>query len=309
MSKVVVIKLTDADAASGGLTKDQYRLMLESGLTALAGDDDYKSLLNTLIPSGVVGIKTNCLVRKFNSSPVNLTLALSELLIESGNIKENDIVIWERTSDELKRAGYTLNISNRGIRCFGTDTQSVGYSEGFYSYGEVNSLVTKILTELVDHSINLPVLKDHSIAGMSAGMKNMYGAINNPNKFHSTNCSPYCAHINNLTPIRDKHRLTILDAVKVQYNGGPGWVSEYVDYYNGILMSADPVAVDHVGLKILEHIRKKNGQRTLKEVHREVKYLYEADQIGLGENSVSKIDVEVINLDKSDKTTQGVLYG
>jgi uncharacterized protein (DUF362 family) len=309
MSKVVVIKLTDADAASGGLSKDQYLLMLKNGLTALAGYDDYKSLLNTLIPSGVVGIKTNCLVRKFNSTPVNLTLALSELLIESGNIKENNIVVWERSSNELKRAGYTLNISSRGIRCFGTDTQSVGYSEGFHSYGEVNSLVTKILTELVDHSINLPVLKDHSIAGMSAGMKNMYGAINNPNKFHSTNCSPYCAHINNLTPIRDKHRLTILDAVKVQYNGGPGWVSEYVDYYNGILISDDPVAIDRIGLKILEHLRKQNGQKTLKETHREVKYLYSADQIGLGTYDVNEIELDVVNLDRSGHATRGVLYG
>ncbi len=310
MSKVVVVKMSNVgDSNKSGLTKDQYLLLLKAGLAELAVSNNYKDLLGKLFQSGVVGMKTNCLARKFNSTPVNLALALSELIIESGIIKENNIVVWERTNDELKQAGYALNVSNSGIRCFGTDTRGMGYSESFFSSGKVNSLVTKILTESVNHSINLPLLKDHSIAGMSAGLKNMYGAIHNPNKYHNTNCSPYCADINNLTPIRDKHSLTILDAVKVQYQGGPGWVGHYVDYYNGIVISDDPVSVDNVGLRILEHLRMKNGQKNLKETDREVKYLYEADKLNLGENSVSKIDLIVLNIDSSGKATRGKING
>ena len=63
----------------------------------------------------------------------------------------------------------------------------------------------------------------------------MYGAINNPNKYHADNCDPYCAHVNSLEPIKSKNRLTMIDAVRVQYNGGPGYVEDYLTYYGGSL--------------------------------------------------------------------------
>ncbi len=181
-----------------------------------------------------------------------------ELLIEAG-VSENNTVVWERSNRELKEAGYTLNASFSGRRCLGTDTNGVGYSSEFYTSGEVNSLVTGVLTEIVDVNINLPILKDHSLAGMSAGLKNMYGAIHNPNKYHGDNCNPFCAHVSDLEPIRTKNRLTVLDAIRVQYNGGPGFVGSYVYHWGGLVMSEDPVACDSVGLQILEDIRKTQG--------------------------------------------------
>ncbi|MFQ6008245.1 MAG: DUF362 domain-containing protein, partial [Candidatus Zixiibacteriota bacterium] len=181
-------------------------------------------------------------------------------------------------------------------------------SGAFYSSGDVSSLVSRILTDMVDYNINLPVLKDHSIAGLSAGMKNMYGAIHNPNKFHDNNCDPFCAHVSNLEPVRKKNRLTVIDAIKVQYNGGPGYVSNYISYYNGVIMSDDPVAADRLGLKILEHMREVGGLPPLAKVGRPVKYLASAQQLGLGSADMKQIEVDVVIVDKNGRQKGGELF-
>lgn len=303
----MVVKYAGAQAGKP-FSQSVYATLLKVGLKILSGKKDLRAAIRTFLPSGVIGMKTNCLARRFNSTPVALTSALVELLTASG-FDQNDIVIWERTSEELKKGGYTLNASSfGGLRCFGTDTRGIGYSDDFYSYGEVNSLVSRILTEVVDYNVNLPVLKDHSIAGLSGALKNMYGAINNPNKYHDNNCDPFCAHINLLAPIKKKNRLTVLDAVKVQYNGGPGYVAQYISFYSGIILSADAVAADRVGLEILENERKKHGLPPLEKVGRQVKYLATAQKEGLGTADLSEIDLVVVRVDADGKQAKGELF-
>jgi len=306
MSKVIVVRYSGG-AQKKGLSKEKYLSLLGVALTELAGEQQVEKAIRKYLPNGVIGIKTNCLARSFNSTPTALTDALSLLLTQAG-FDENDIIVWERTSHELAKAGYTLNASSVGRRCLGTDAYGVGYSRGFHTSGEVNSLVSRILTDLVHYNINLPVLKDHSIAGLSGGMKNMFGAINNPNKYHDNNCDPFCAHVNNLEPIKKKNRLTVLDAVKVQYNGGPGFVSEYISYYNSIIISDDPVAADRIGLEILKHARQVNGLPPLEKVGRPVKYLKSAESIGLGTADTNRIDIVVLVVDKEGRQTKGKLF-
>jgi uncharacterized protein (DUF362 family) len=306
MSRVIVVKF-NADKAATNLSEEAYGQILTAGLHRLSQQGNLKAAVRTFLPSGVVGMKTNCLAGKANSTPVALIDALAGLLLKAG-FADNDIVVWERTNRELAGAGYTLNASNFGRRCLGTDANGVGYSSDFYSSGDVSSLVSRILTELVVSNINVPILKDHSVAGLSAGMKNMYGAIHNPNKYHANNCDPYCAHVSNLEPVRSKTRLTILDAVKVQYNGGPGYMGDYLYNYGGIVVSDDPAAADRVGLEILERIRSLKGQPSLEKAGRPVKYLASAEQIGLGVADLSKIDLSVIEVRSDGTLTAGVLF-
>ncbi len=305
MSKVVVARLSSS-ASNENPDQAAYRVLLQCALRALTGMEDIKMAVQKFIPSGAVGMKTNCLARKFNSTPVALTDALADLLVQSG-IVENKIIIWDRTNWELETAGYKLNTSSSGTRRFGTDTDGVGYSRDFFTSGDVNSLVSRILTDIVDYNINVPVLKDHSIAGLSAGLKNLYGTINNPNKWHANNCDPYAAQVAALEPIRKKNRLTVIDAIKVQYNGGPGYDSRYVEYYNGLILSDDPIAADRIGLEIVEYLRKKNNLPSLEKVERPVKYLATAEKNGLGTADISKIELSVLKVDKQGKQEPGVL--
>jgi uncharacterized protein (DUF362 family) len=306
MSMVVVVKHSGGRAPTK-LTTMQYRRMLTVGLETLSGKSETGAALRRYLPRGVIGMKTNCLAQQLNSTPVNLVEALSSLLTEAG-WEENDLVVWERTSRELKRAGYTLNAASSGRRCLGTDANGLGYSRELYTSGEASSLVSRILTELVAANINLPLLKDHSIAGLSGGLKNMYGAIHNPNKFHGNNCDPFCAHVSNLEPLKSKNRLSILDAGQVQYNGGPGFMERYLSKYRGIILSDDPVAGDRVGLEILQHLREKNGLPPLEEVGREVKYLTTAQNIGLGTADLTAIDLKVVTVDEQGGYGVGELF-
>lgn len=305
MSRVVVIRLSPPGSVEN-LNQDRYRIYLDSGLKNLTGMEEPKMALRKLIPSGTVGMKINCLARKFNSTPIPLTAAMADFLKESG-IDENDIIIWERTNRELEMAGFKLNASSFGIRCLGTDTNGLGYSDDFYISGDVNSLISRVLTDMVDHNINMPVLKDHSIAGLSAGLKNLYGTINNPNKWHGNNCDPYAAQVAALEPIKKKNRLTVIDAIKVQYNGGPGYDSRYIEHYNGLIISDDPIAADRIGLEIIENLRKKNNLPSLEKAQRPAKYLATAEKIGLGIADIAKIDLRVLIVDNQGRQKPGGL--
>ncbi|MCP4706908.1 MAG: DUF362 domain-containing protein [candidate division Zixibacteria bacterium] len=305
MGSVCVIKYSGKNKGKQ-LSSEKYQLLLEIGLKTLAGKQNIAESIRKFIPSGVVGMKVNCLTGKLNSTPKALTEGLSIILINAG-IEQNDIIIWERTNRELEQAGFELNASSFGPRCLGTDTNNIGYSHEFYSAGEVDSLVSRVLTDLIDFNINLPILKDHSIAGLSAGLKNMYGAINNPNKFHDNNCDPFTADISNLEPIKLKNRFSIIDAIRVQYNGGPGYDSRYLSFYNGLIISDDPVAADAIGLEILEHLRKQNKLPTLKQNKREVKYLLSAEQRDLGIADKKLIDLKVIDIDDNGNQSEGKL--
>ncbi|HWR83272.1 MAG TPA: DUF362 domain-containing protein [Candidatus Deferrimicrobium sp.] len=312
MSKVVVVRHA-GHAGQKSLSQQQYSILLTVGLRALSGSLDIKAAFRQYFPfrhggqAGVIGVKANCLARALNSTPVALADAFAELCVRAG-LAENNLVIWDRTSHELQKAGFTLNASSFGRRCMGTDANGIGYSGDFHSFGEVDSLVSRILTDMVDFNLNLPVLKDHSIAGLSAGLKNMYGAIHNPNKYHGDNCSPFCAQVSNLEPIRLKNRLTIIDAIRVQYEGGPGFMEKYLAYYNGLIMSADPVAADAIGLEILERLRKVHGQPTLEQSGRPVRYLAQAQAIGLGVADRQRIDLQVIGVDDTGQQVPAELW-
>ncbi|UCC44718.1 MAG: DUF362 domain-containing protein [Candidatus Zixiibacteriota bacterium] len=307
MGKVVVVR-RDGDPTTDRLSAEGYRPLVASGLKALSGEADVTSAIRRYIPAGVIGMKINGLTSKLNSTPVALTEVLSSVLEQAGT-EDNDIVIWERTNRELVEAGFTLNASSFGRRCLGTDTDGVGYGRRFYSSGEVSSLLSRVLTDVVDYNMNLPVLKDHSIAGLSAGLKNMFGAINNPNKYHDNNCDPYCGEVNNLGPIRSRNRLTIIDATRVQYQGGPGYMAGYMARYGGLVISDDPVAADRVGLEVLERLRLENGLPTLEDAGRPAKYLRSAEALGLGTADFSRISLTVLFVNAEGGIREGELFG
>jgi uncharacterized protein (DUF362 family) len=144
--------------------------------------------------------------------------------------------------------------------------------------------------------INLPVLKDHGIAGVTLALKNMFGAIHNPNKYHPNAGNPYVADVNMLPAIRQKVRLSICDATTAQYEGGPTYMPQWTWPYGGLLVARDPVALDTVGWRIIEQKRAERGMKPLKEMQREPAYIATAAdaQHRLGVNDPNRIErVEV----------------
>jgi uncharacterized protein (DUF362 family) len=141
--------------------------------------------------------------------------------------------------------------------------------------------------------INLPVLKDHSGAGITLAMKNMYGVVNNPSDFHGNNCCPFVADLYASPVIKSKFRLSICDAFTGCYEGGPSFHPQYTWKFNGLMVATDPVAHDYVGWQIIEAKRAEKSLKTLSEAGRPPKYIaVAADQDHrLGTNDPARIAV------------------
>ena len=145
--------------------------------------------------------------------------------------------------------------------------------------------------ELVDSHISIPVLKDHDIAGVSIGMKNFYGAIYNPNKFHFNRCDPYVADLMNFPIIKDKLKLIVCDATRVQVNNGPAYYPRYGWEYGGLLVSCDPVALDYIGWQIIEKRRAELKLKSLQKSGREPTYIHRAAELKLGHTDPKMIKI------------------
>jgi len=221
-------------------------------------------------PGEVVGLKVNCLAGRGASSSVLLVEAICDRLQQAGVAAEN-IIVWDRLSSDLESAGFRIATGGRRVRCSGND--DAGYEDDLAIYGSVGSCIAKTLTRSCDAVINLPVLKDHGIAGVTMALKNLFGAIHNPNKYHSNAGDPYIADVNMLAPIRQKVRLTICDAITAQYEGGPSSMPQWTWPYNGLLVARDPVALDYTGWQIIERKRAEKGMKSLEALGRAPTYI------------------------------------
>ncbi|MFQ5965542.1 MAG: DUF362 domain-containing protein [Candidatus Scalinduaceae bacterium] len=239
----------------------------------------------------IVGIKVNCLAGSQFSPHIEIIESIVNGLRSAG-VKEGNIIIFERFSKELDNAGYKTRKNKVGIKCFGTDElPQSGYDQQPQIIGSVGSCFSQIISSYCTAIINVPVLKDHDLAGTSIGMKNFFGVIHNPNKYHDGNCNPYIADLNSHPYIKGKLRLIICDALKAQYNGGPAFKPQWAWDYRGILVGIDPVALDRIGTQIIEEKRKEVNMPSLKEAGREPKYINTAAQLGLGIDDPALIDV------------------
>jgi uncharacterized protein (DUF362 family) len=254
-------------------------------------DSPSEAWKNVARPGEVVGLKVNCLAGRGASTSVPLVEAISERLQQVGI---RDIVIWDRLNSDLESARFRIIERGSGVRCFGNDT--LGYESELAIYGSVGSLICRTLTQVCDAVVNLPVLKDHGIAGVTVALKNAFGAIHNPNKYHLNVGDPYVADVNMLPPIRQKFRLSICDATTAQYEGGPSFMPQWSWPYNGVIVGRDPVALDYVAWRIIERQRAEMGVKSLKELKREPTYIATAadDMHRLGTNDPKRITVKEV---------------
>lgn len=290
-SLVIKVRSPLVNTGDDNLDTDILYQMIEVGLNALSEDDNYPEYLRLLFTNDdVIGIKVNTLGGPGISTRVEAVEILSGLMSDSGIPREKHL-IWDRHDRELKAVGYTLK-TRSGPLCFGTDHTGVGFSRQLVSRGSVGGLLSRILTDYCSGFINFPVLKDHGIAGITCALKNHYGSIHNPNKYHDNGCDPYIADLNSLEQIRTHQRLIIVDCLKVQFHGGPAYHSSWAADYGALLFGTDPVAIDTVGYGIVEDLRRNAGIEPLKGSKREPIYIQRSARYGLGNGDPEKIELK-----------------
>lgn len=105
--------------------------------------------------------------------------------------------------------------------------------------------------------INTRPMRTHHWAGVGSLVKNYITFVPNPSDYHPDSCADL-ASIWQLPPVKGKTRLNVLVLLTPQFHGvGPhNFNPRYVWRYHGLAVGVDPVAVDSIGLRIIEAKRR-----------------------------------------------------
>ncbi len=281
--------------------------MMDRAIMKLAGRDSAKEAWKDFVlPDDIVGIKINPLAGKQFSTRRIIVDKIIEGLYGAGVLK-NQIIIWDRFEAHLINAGYEINQTNQEVRVFASDSPGVGYDdELFYETkkdskirrenGSMKSRYSKIVTRDVNVIINVPVMKHHAMTGVSGCLKNLaFGSVDNTRRFHPSplHCDPAIAEVFDHDILKDKVVLNIVDGLLASFDGGPVHDPEGEWKYGGILMSRDPVALDHV---LLQSIGEKREKMELPSITRLSNHIRTAWRAGIGTNDLDEMDFQQIKV-------------
>ncbi|OGU63548.1 MAG: hypothetical protein A2499_10285 [Stygiobacter sp. RIFOXYC12_FULL_38_8] len=318
-AKVVQVN-SEKSVAENKIVAQAVYDMLAKGMLDLTGESSLKKAwLKFVTPEDRIGLKVNPVAGPTLSTSVELTQAIVKQLTEAGISKDN-ILIWDRREEQLAEAGFTKeNFS--GIKIVGTERPENGkmYDENGKLYGErmidkdwyywadceekydsatipymVNegkfSYFTKIVTQMVDKIINVPILKNAG-SSVTLCLKNLaYGSVTNTGRLHKQLWHETTAEVCAFAPLRDKVVLNIVDGIKGCFNGGPGANPQFFTDYKTLLIGTDAVAVDRIGYDIV--IKKRIAEKIQKEDNARGRIFMDlAQKLNLGMAEIEKIQL------------------
>jgi hypothetical protein len=279
-------------AAVGGTTaKPVYELaivtaMLHGAIRQLTGRTTtaaaWESLFPKLAANTLIGIKINTLSGAGISTKPAVVDAIVDGLTQMLGATfpaYNIIVFDDRGKDtHMKPAGFVLRddqvnyriasanwnttLHNVPVTTAETDAQKWGTTLDVKGFPQKLSTIV----EAVDYLINVPVLKDHNLSGITFSMKNFYGIIHNPQGLHRNMCSPFIPELYNTevngAKLKDKVRLIVGDALSGCYQGGPAGPFMTMTPCT-LVIGTDPVAMDTWALR---RINKERAAHNLSQI-------------------------------------------
>ncbi len=292
-ARVVIAKDPALMGSDGKPDEKRVIALLDRAITSYTGHDKPVDAWRMIVQQGggkdkVIGIKVNGLGGRGISTHLALVLAVAEKLQQAG-VELGNILVWDRNARDLQACGLTINTDRTWMRCYGSDV--TGFEDQVETWGTSRARFSKILTRECAMVINLPILKDHSMAGVTFAMKNMYGVVERPQDLHAGGCNPGVADLNAFPVIREKIKLTIGDAMTSVYEGGPGFHPEHLWQPKALIVGEDRVAIDQTAWDILDRKRVEVGLPTLAAAGRPPRYIATAADAAhrLGTNDPKRI--------------------
>ncbi len=326
-SRLIVSRDDEALDASGAVSGDVTRAMLARGLCALTGEPDERSAWASLLvgfrPGHVVGIKLNTVALHLAPHP-QVVDALVASLGEFG-LQPRDVVVWDNLGrlgpirmrfygdmqrpegayyQGMERAGFAPNSrAAPRVLCNVPRWPGLGYDRSVRAEIPSQGLslpVSRILTRVCDHIVNLPVPKDHRVTGVTCALKNFYGCVplwdafrpTHADAMHASRGDPQIAELYANPCISGKVRVHVCDALRAICDGGPWGEPQLMP--RSLLLSTDPVALDAYVLAMIDGARRDRG---MERVARRARYIESAARLGLGTNDPASIGI----LDASGK--------
>ncbi len=239
-SEVVVVRNDKAISDRNVCDKKQAALMVDKALLTLTGKMNAKEAWLSLgvTKEDVVGIKVNCNTADFRLyAHPGLVYSLCDSL--SSIVSPNNIIIYERYTGELTRAGFRENKGNAGVRCFGTDQGG-----GFHP----KEVLTRIITDMCTKIINVPSLKASGpeIVG-SLFLKNHIGSLPPSEMPRCHGNTDFITNVCSQASIRNKTVLAMCDGLRGTYTSTSPW------YWGGIIMSRDQVAAEYTAIQAISN--------------------------------------------------------
>ncbi len=302
-SRVVLVRHPAVVDAAGKVQAPLLQNILDKAITTFSGDSTIADAWRRYFsPDDVVGLKINALglqeIRGMDYTQhfaaINAALAAG---LRTAGVKDGNIVVWDRSEEELESAGLAIQKEPGRMRVIATKggRLSAGdYAPTTYPVGSGSSRVSAILADVCTTFINVPVPKTHGKSLFTCALKNHYGSIDNPWDFHADGCSnPGIAEVNAIPIIRQKERLVVSDALLIVTEQGPRWRRSFIRPFGGVIIGTDPVAVDAVALQIVDDAREQDGMERLAA---QVKHLPLAEALGLGNSRLENIDLVSLTL-------------
>jgi uncharacterized protein (DUF362 family) len=240
--------------------------MLDTALSTLAGsvDNPWSVLLPDYAPGMRIGLKVNGLSQDLGTHAELISAVINSLVTHLGVDPSTQVIVWELFGNYMTtKPGYSSTAFS-GAQILGTtnsNNSNVPNASGGPGYrpnpcaiiqGSPYSTprLSRILTDLTDVTINMPLLKTHyDVAGLTGALKNVYGMIDIPGSYHLPYALQAIPQIYALPPIRKSIRLTILDALQAVVLGHTTDTPTVLS--KTLLVSQDPVALDTYAVQLL----------------------------------------------------------
>ena len=255
---------------------DLLRDLLKVGLTALTGLGDEKQAWHSILSlDDIVGLKFN----QAGATGLRVTEPMVATLVAS--LTDSG---WDSAQIVPIEVPHALHEK------LGTTSPRRDWLPDEVPFGEVRDRLSGVL-EQVTAIINVPFLKHHNIAGMTCCLKNLsHALVKHPARLHRTKCSPYIGDIVALPQIRGKLRLHVVNALRIVIDKGPDARPPNIVDRGALLLGLDPVALDSIGLEILNRVRLRGGLGKIEDYQGEVTFLPAAAARGLGRCELHQIE-------------------
>jgi hypothetical protein len=286
------------------------RALVIAGIKAFTDENDEATAWRHFVSGNdIVGIKIDTQSGQLESSRRPVVEAIAQGLIAAG-VSATNIYIFDRDPLSMQAAGYLLpgvtNLVREVSIIGGTGWDPNVYFQnnltGKLIWGDLlfgqsdeqlskRSHLPKLVTTTITKLINVPVLHDHDVCGLSGCLYNLsLGMADNTRRFEimGQHGDPMIAEIYGMPLLRGKVVLNIMDGLIAGYAGGPGFKPQYSWNYGALYFSVDPVAIDALAVELLD-TKRREAHIPLIAPH--ATYITTASHLGLGQSERAKIDL------------------
>jgi len=300
------------------VSQSAVNTMVENGLKELTGhsiwSDIWTALFSKVNGSGYQADQKIAIKVNFNNAescadsdtvidalpqPVNALIAG----LKQAGVQEQDIWIYDATRRIPDR--FRTKLLYSGVVLYGGEV-CTGVNKAQFNTANPAAKVTfhppsgvsvadEWVTEVVMNAtylINMPLIKDHGMPGVTLGFKNHFGTIQNPYGLHPNISISDSRYRSDYNPMVDMYRHSSIGA-KTILTVGDGlygalgntnvtpktWTTFGNDYPNSLFFSTDPVAIDCVMMDILHA---EPGYHPYEDTGKVDDYLKLASAAGLG---------------------------